>query len=620
MAGPTYVTGVVQAPDNGDYHGPTVTIAKPAAVTTGDVMLVLALGYEPASAIPALPSGWANLALLENARFMAKFVQAGEASWQFGNNLEGGVLALWYRGADSDLANLVLGVAQKTTNGTTRNLASITTARANSMAVILRASDFTSGAPAGWTERFDTTPTALNRVLESSDKAFAAAGAIGALSYAAGINQTVWELLLAIQPPPAPTVTAVSPAAGTIDGGTPITITGTNFIAGATVDVGGSAATEVVVVSSTQITCVTPAHAAGAVTVTVTTTTGDGALATAFTYVSVVDSIVKLFKGGSPTGNDKASSAQWPASPAYVEYGGAADLWGATLTPDDVNAADFGVGIAAVTGTGGEARVSHVEMEVTYSVPGIQDPQTYLSVLKVDADRTEVYPAIYRLPRAGYSIANDPSMDRAISGASLWTSRIYEPARYIEKTYRCVEFYAELSPASGTPGFEVWASVDDGDFFQLLDSAGAPATLRRSGPQRVFFPASDVARGRWFQLELRVPELVGDQVPVAVALSNFAVRCNYRPERTEAQSLTLNLGTIPTHRGGSGMERRTPYQKLALLIDLAGPGKPPVQLRDALGRDVYVHIIDLDFEEVTKREAEEPALVATIRYRVAEYA
>ena len=49
-----------------------------------------------------------------------------------------------------------------------------------------------------------------------------------------------------------------------------MTITGTNFAAGATVTFGSTAATNVVVVSSTTITATTPAGSAGAVTVTVT--------------------------------------------------------------------------------------------------------------------------------------------------------------------------------------------------------------------------------------------------------------------------------------------------------------------------------------------------------------
>jgi plastocyanin len=64
-------------------------------------------------------------------------------------------------------------------------------------------------------------------------------------------------------------VTDVSPTAGTIAGGTQITITGTAFQNGATVTVGGVAATNVNVVDSTTITATTPAHAAGSVVVVV---------------------------------------------------------------------------------------------------------------------------------------------------------------------------------------------------------------------------------------------------------------------------------------------------------------------------------------------------------------
>jgi Subtilase family/IPT/TIG domain len=71
----------------------------------------------------------------------------------------------------------------------------------------------------------------------------------------------------AFKPPPnlPAAVTSVSPASGTVSGGTPITIKGTGFVPGATVEIGqGSGAgptaipaSKVVVVSSTEITAVT---------------------------------------------------------------------------------------------------------------------------------------------------------------------------------------------------------------------------------------------------------------------------------------------------------------------------------------------------------------------------
>ncbi|MCH9681626.1 MAG: IPT/TIG domain-containing protein, partial [Deltaproteobacteria bacterium] len=68
----------------------------------------------------------------------------------------------------------------------------------------------------------------------------------------------------------APTVTAVKPARGGPGGGTPITISGTNFANNATVTVGGVAATGVTVVSATTITATTAAHGAGNEAVAVT--------------------------------------------------------------------------------------------------------------------------------------------------------------------------------------------------------------------------------------------------------------------------------------------------------------------------------------------------------------
>ena len=64
----------------------------------------------------------------------------------------------------------------------------------------------------------------------------------------------------------------MTPTSGTTAGGTGITVTGTGFLAGATVTLGGTAASNVTVVNSTTITATTAAHAAGAVNVVVRNT------------------------------------------------------------------------------------------------------------------------------------------------------------------------------------------------------------------------------------------------------------------------------------------------------------------------------------------------------------
>src|SRR5207244_12307384 len=56
-----------------------------------------------------------------------------------------------------------------------------------------------------------------------------------------------------------PAVTSINPTSGPTGGGTSVTITGTNFITGATVAFGLTAATNVVVVTSTRITADSPA-------------------------------------------------------------------------------------------------------------------------------------------------------------------------------------------------------------------------------------------------------------------------------------------------------------------------------------------------------------------------
>jgi hypothetical protein len=72
-------------------------------------------------------------------------------------------------------------------------------------------------------------------------------------------------------------VSQVSPNSGPTAGGTSLTISGTGFAAGDTVKVGGTAATSVVVVSSTSITARVPSHTAGTVDVRVTSLGGSSA-------------------------------------------------------------------------------------------------------------------------------------------------------------------------------------------------------------------------------------------------------------------------------------------------------------------------------------------------------
>lgn len=86
---------------------------------------------------------------------------------------------------------------------------------------------------------------------------------------------------------PAPTLSGVSPSSGYAAVGTSVTIGGSGFMAGAVVTFGGVAASSVVVVGASSITCVTPPGPVGPANVVVTNAdTQSAILASGFTYIA----------------------------------------------------------------------------------------------------------------------------------------------------------------------------------------------------------------------------------------------------------------------------------------------------------------------------------------------
>ena len=129
----------------------------------------------------------------------------------------------------------------------------------------------TGAAGSGYTARIITTP---DEDL-AEDKVVTVTGSNSATATLTASGAWVMQMVtFSAASGPVPTVSSVCPNSGSTAGGTAVTITGTNFVAGATVTFGGNAATNVVVVSSTSITATTPAGSAGAVTVTVTILAG----------------------------------------------------------------------------------------------------------------------------------------------------------------------------------------------------------------------------------------------------------------------------------------------------------------------------------------------------------
>ncbi|HRO01235.1 MAG TPA: autotransporter domain-containing protein, partial [Nitrobacter sp.] len=103
----------------------------------------------------------------------------------------------------------------------------------------------------------------------------------------------------------APSIISVTPNTGPATGGTPVTITGTNFTGATAVTFGGTAATSITVINDSTITATTPAHAAGSVAVAVTTPGGNASLPGGFTYSAPVPTVtshtLQLTAGASGT-------------------------------------------------------------------------------------------------------------------------------------------------------------------------------------------------------------------------------------------------------------------------------------------------------------------------------
>ena len=210
---------------------------------------------------------------------------------------------LEYSGADP--ANPVDVTAASSGNSATSSSGSVTTTNATDL---LFGANFvqtiTSGPGSGFTSRLLTTPDgdiAEDRMVTAT----------GSYSATAPLSSGQWIMqMVAFRTPSgtgtSPTVSSVSPNSGSTAGGTAVTITGTNFAAGATMTFGGTPATNVVVVNSTTITAITPLGIAGAVTVTVTVNGQSGSLTNGFIYTATVTVATPTFKPGA----DTYSSAQ----------------------------------------------------------------------------------------------------------------------------------------------------------------------------------------------------------------------------------------------------------------------------------------------------------------------
>lgn len=154
--------------------------------------------------------------------------------------------------------------------------------------VTISGSGFVSGATVSFGGTASPTVSVTN---SSSITAASPAHAEGTVSVVVtnpdGLSGTLANSFAYVASIPPPHVNSVTPSSGPTSGGTSITISGTGFMTGASVLVGGTQATGVSVPSSTTITATTPAHLAGAADVSVVNDDDQmGTLPSAFSYLA----------------------------------------------------------------------------------------------------------------------------------------------------------------------------------------------------------------------------------------------------------------------------------------------------------------------------------------------
>lgn len=97
-----------------------------------------------------------------------------------------------------------------------------------------------------------------------------------------------------------PTFTAVNPTPYVVSGQY-VTLIGGNFVAGATVDFGGNAGTNVTIVNASTITCQVPSHANGAVNCTITSSgITTGAISVTYQSIAVVSAVAAAVSTDTP--------------------------------------------------------------------------------------------------------------------------------------------------------------------------------------------------------------------------------------------------------------------------------------------------------------------------------
>jgi hypothetical protein len=211
---------------------------------------------------------------------------------------------------------------------------------------------------------------------------------------------------------PAPTVTGITPSSGPAGGGTGVTITGTGFLAGATVKLGGTAASNVVVASSTSITVTSAAHAAGAVDVVVTNSDGQSATrAGGYTYNAASVGSISFVQVKSTTQTSGTTVAiAYPAAQTAGNLNVVAVMWGDTTSTvssvTDSKGNSYALAVGPTKATGLTSAIYYAK-----NIAGGSNTVT------VKFNQSAGYPNVNVLEYSGLDTANPLDVSAAATGS-----------------------------------------------------------------------------------------------------------------------------------------------------------------------------------------------------------
>ena len=341
-------------------------------------------------------------------------------------------------------------------------------------AVTITGTNFVAGAAVTFGS---TAATNVVVVSGTSITATTPAGSAGAVTVTVTVSGQSGSLASGYTYVVAPTVSSVSPNSGPVAGGTAVTITGTNFAAGATVTIGGTSATNVAVVNGTTITATTPTHAAGAVAVAVTVNGQNGSLTNGFTYTGTTAISFTQVASATPQSATATVPVTFPAAQTAGDLNVVVVGWNdTTSTVQSVKDSAGNTYKLAVGPTSG----SGLQQSIYYAANILAGSNT----VTVTFSQAAAFPDIRILEYQGVTTLD---VTAGASGSSAAASSGTATTTVANELIFGADIVATLTTAAGTGFTSRIITTPNGDIAEdkLVTTAGsnsATATLSASGP------------------------------------------------------------------------------------------------------------------------------------------